>query len=230
MLMSTCIHVWAWTPLCVHKYTDYVHTHTRVGMIALMCTNVQAWAWLHLCAHAYTCAHDYAYGYIKQVCDARGRSIERKLWSSKQVRDARECAHICTCGHDHTYVHIHPRVGMIAPMCAYTRGHGRACVCMHVWAWSCLCACTHGHDRAYVCMQAWSWSRLCLGIYAWAWSRLCVHTFVGKILLKCRWLIEFMCKHSWRCDFCSCAHTHVCMIVLMCKYTYRKHNFCVHSM
>ena len=33
-----------------------------------------------------------------------------------------------------------------------------------MFSWSRLCAYVRGHDRAYVCIHAWAWSRLCVRI------------------------------------------------------------------
>ena len=44
-------------------------------------------------------------------------------------------------------VHTYARVGMIAPMCEYTRGHDRAYVCVPISAY------TRGYERDYVCIH-----------------------------------------------------------------------------
>jgi len=134
-----------------------------------------------------TCTHDCAF-----VC------IQTCTWS-------RLCVHIpmqmtmCMCAY------VHTRVGMIAPMCAYTCRHDRAYVCTYVQAWLCLCA----HIRAgmimpYVC------------IFVQAWLHLCVHTGVGMITRGH--------DHAYVCIFMQawlrlCVHTGVGMIVPMCAYT-----------
>ena len=125
-----------------------------------------------------------------------------------------------THGHDvyvQAWLHLcaHIRVGMIQSMCAYTRGHDRAYVCIYVSAWSrsCVhthadlneprCACTHGHDQSYLWICAWAMHiRVAfVRIYACAWLLLCVHVCVGMIAPMCAYTRghdgDYVCMFAW---------------------------------
>ena len=80
--------------------------------------------------------------------------------SHTYTRCNHSCVYIQVCACKHMYVYTCVRVGMITPMCAFTRGHDNAYVCTFAWARAYVCI-DSWNDGAYVCIYGCSWSRLC---------------------------------------------------------------------
>ena len=165
------------------------------------------------------------------------------------------CAYVCIYMQAWSRLCVPIRAGMIALMCAYTRGHDHAYLCIHAWAWSRLsvharvgiiapicaytrismiapmCACTRMSMMGPMCAYTRMSMIAPMCPYTRRHDRAFVHIYVQLWLCLCEHITAVMiwaheCMYTWSW-LCLCVHICVGIITPVCDYKCR-HDWCIY--